>query len=123
MIIASFDKAASYNSCSITKTIWKVSQKSIIKVTKSLKLIHINLISLITSIMINKQYYILFKNNYNKILKIYDLKFKDQVYDWYIKFKILIKNHLKFTINHLQINNNTEYDNGQFITALKTSEI
>ena len=94
-----------------------------IKVIKSFKFIHIDLVNFITLIMISKQYYILFKNDYNEILKIYDLKFKDQVYNWYIKFKVLIKNYLKFTINCLWIDNDIEYNNGQFITALKTSKI
>ena len=65
----------------------------------------------------------MFKNDYNEILRVFNLKSKDQIYEWYIKYKTLIENHLESTIKHLQINNDIEYDNNQFITALKASNI
>ena len=53
----------------------------------------------------------------------YSLKSKDQIYEKYIKYKTLMKNHLKLIIKCLQTDNGTEYDNDQFITTLKTSDI
>ena len=123
IIIISLNNIILYDLCSMTKATQKVLQRFMTKVMKPLKFIHIDLISPITLMMISKWYYIVFKNDYNKIFKIYSLKFKDQIYDWYIKFKTLIKNHLKFIIKCLQINSDIKYNNGQFITILKTLKI
>ena len=90
---------------------------------KPLKLIHTDLVRSIASTMNSEQYYILFKNDYSEMLRIFSLKLKDQTYEQYTEYKALMENHLESIIKHLQSDNDTEYDNDQFITALKTSDI
>ena len=123
MMIASSDNIESCDSCLMMKATQKISWQSMIRITKSLKLIHIDLMKSITSIMNDKQYYILFKNDYSEMLRIFSLKLKDQVYEQYIKYKTLMENHLESMIKCLQTDNNIEYDNDQFITALKAFDI
>ena len=88
-----------------------------------LKLVNTDLVSPVATTLTGEHYYILFKNDYNDVIKVYGLKLKDQIYEKYIEYKTLIENCLKSIIKHLQINNDTEYDNDQFITALKASDI
>ena len=83
------------------KATQKVSHKFMTRAKKLLKLIHIDLIDFVTTILTDKHYYILFKNDYSSVIKVYNLKSKNQVYNKYIEYKILIKNHLKSTIKHL----------------------
>ena len=111
------------NSCSMVKATQKVSCKPMIRAKESLELIHTDLVGPVMTTLTGEHYYILFKDDYNDVIKMYDLKSKNQIYDKYIEYKTLIKNHLKSTIKHLQINNGTEYNNDQFITALKASDI
>ena len=99
------------DSCSMVKATQKISHKSMIKVKKSLKLIHIDLMGFVTIILTDEHYYILFKNDYSGVIKMYNLKSKNQIYEKYIEYKTLVKNHLKLTIKHLQINNDIEYNN------------
>ena len=89
------------NSCSMVKATQKVSYKFIIRIKKPLKLIYINLMGSVVITLIDECYYILFKNNYNSVIKVYNLKLKNQVYEKYIKYKTLIENYLKLTIKHL----------------------
>ena len=105
------------------KVTQKVLYRPMIRAKKLLKLVHTNLVGSVVITLINEHYYILFKNDYSGVIKVYSLKLKDQVYDKYVEYKILIENHLKSTIKCLQINNDTKYDNDQFITALKASSI
>ena len=72
-----------------------------IKVKKPLKLIHTDLVGPVTITLIGECYYILFKNDYSGVVKVYDLKLKDQIYDKYIEYKALVKNHLKLMIKCL----------------------
>ena len=123
MMIVSLNNIESCDSCSMMKAIWKISQQFKIRITKSLKLIHIDLMRFIMSTMNSKWYYILFKNDYNKMFRIFSLKLKDQIYEQYTEYKTLMKNYLESTIKCLWTDNNIEYDNDQFITALKTSDI
>ena len=57
--------------------------------------------SSVTITLIDEHYYILFKNDYNDIVKVYDLKSKNQIYNKYIEYKALVENHLKSTIKCL----------------------
>ena len=109
--------------CSMMKAIQKVLCRSITRAKKLLELIYTNLVSPVATTLIDEHYYILFKDNYSSVVKMYSLKSKDQIYNKYVKYKTLVENHLKLTIKHLWTNNDTEYDNDQFITALKTSDI
>ena len=72
-----------------------------IKIKESLKLIHTDLVSSVVTILIDEHYYILFKNDYSSVIKMYNLKLKDQIYKKYIKYKTLVENHLKSTIKYL----------------------
>ena len=107
----------------MVKATQKVLHKSIIRVKKLLELVHTDLMGSVTITLIGEYYYILFKNDYSSVIKMYNLKLKDQVYEKYIEYKTLVENHLKSTIKCLQINNGTEYNNDQFITILKASGI
>ena len=111
------------NSCFMVKVTQKVLCRPMIRIKKPLELIHTDLVGPVTTTLIDECYYILFKNNYSGVIKVYGLKSKDQIYEKYIEYKALMKNHLKLMIKHLQINNGTEYNNGQFITTLKASGI
>ena len=99
------------NLYSIVKVTQKVLCKPITRAKKPLNLVHTDLVSSVTTTLIDKHYYISFKNDYSSVIKVYDLKLKNQIYEKYIKYKSLVKNHLKSTIKHLQINNGTEYNN------------
>ena len=88
-----------------------------------LELIHTDLVGPVATTLTGERYYILFKDDYSGVVKVYGLKSKDQAYEKYIEYKALVENHLKSTIKRLQTDNGTEYDNGQFITALKASGI
>ena len=107
----------------MVKATQKVSHKLIIRVKKLLELIHTDLVSSVATTLTDEHYYILFKNDYSDVVKVYDLKSKDQVYEKYIEYKTLVENYLKLMIKHLQTDNGTEYNNDQFITALKASGI
>ena len=101
----------------------KILYKFIIRVKKPLELIYTDLMSSVTTTLTNECYYILFKDDYSGVIKVYDLKLKNQIYKKYIEYKTLVKNHLKLMIKHLQTDNGTEYNNGQFITTLKAFDI
>ena len=107
----------------MAKATQKVSYRPMIRAKEPLELVHTDLVGSVVTTLTGEHYYILFKDDYSGVVKVYDLKLKDQVYEKYIEYKSLVKNHLKSTIKHLQINNGTEYDNDQFITALKASDI
>ena len=92
---------AVYDLCSIAKATQKVLHRFIIRIKKLLKLIHTDLMSSVMTILTDECYYILFKNDYSDVVKMYDLKLKDQIYDKYVEYKTLIKNHLKLIIKHL----------------------
>ena len=77
----------------------------------------------VATTLTDKYYYILFKNDYNDVIKVYNLKSKNQIYKKYIKYKTLMKNHLKSIIKCLQINNGIEYNNDQFTIILEASNI
>ena len=109
--------------CSMMKVTQKVLCKPIIRVKEPLELVHTDLVDSVAITLTNEHYYILFKNDYSDVVKVYNLKLKNQAYEKYIEYKTLVKNHLKLTIKCLWTDNGTEYDNGQFITALKTSDI
>ena len=111
------------NSCSIAKATQKVLHKPIIRVKKPLELIYTDLVGPVATTLTGEHYYILFKNDYSSVVKVYGLKLKDQAYKKYIEYKALVENHLKSTIKCLQINNSTEYNNDQFIITLKASGI
>ena len=83
------------------KATQKVSHKLIIRVKKPLKLIYTDLVSPVTTTLIGECYYILFKNDYSDVIKVYSLKSKDQVYEKYIEYKALVENHLKSIIKYL----------------------
>ena len=117
------DNKAACDLCSIMKVTQKILCKLIIKIKKPLKLIHTDLMSSVVITLIDECYYILFKNDYSSVIKMYDLKLKNQIYEKYIKYKTLMKNHLKLMIKCLWTDNGTEYDNDQFIITLKTSDI
>ena len=90
-----------YNLCSMAKAIWKVLCKPITRVKKPLELVHTDLVNSVAIILTDECYYILFKNDYSDVIKMYDLKLKNQVYEKYIEYKTLVENHLKSTIKHL----------------------
>ena len=87
--------------CSIVKVTQKVLCKPMTKIKEFLELIHTDLMSLVVTTLTDEHYYILFKNDYSDVVKVYDLKLKDQIYEKYIEYKSLMKNHLKLTIKHL----------------------
>ena len=114
---------AACDSCFMAKVMQKVSHRFITRAKEPLKLIHTDLVSPVATTLTDECYYILFKDNYSDVVKMYGLKLKDQVYDKYIEYKTLVENHLKLIIKYLWTDNGTEYNNGQFITALKASGI
>ena len=79
----------------------KILCKFMIRVKESLKLVYTDLVNPVATTLIDECYYILFKNDYSSVIKVYDLKLKNQIYDKYIKYKALIKNHLKLMIKCL----------------------
>ena len=83
------------------KVTQKVLCRLIIRVKEFLELVHTDLVNPVMTTLINEHYYILFKNDYNNVIKMYNLKSKDQIYEKYIKYKVLIKNYLKLTIKCL----------------------
>ena len=89
------------DSCSIVKVTQKVLYKPMIRIKEPLELVHTDLVSLVVTILTDEHYYILFKDDYNSVVKMYDLKLKNQIYDKYIEYKALVKNHLKSIIKHL----------------------
>ena len=114
---------ATCDSCSMVKATQKVSRRPMTRAKEPLELIHTDLVGPVTTTLIGECYYILFKDDYSDVVKVYDLKLKDQTYEKYIEYKALVKNHLKLTIKCLWTDNGTEYNNDQFITALKASGI
>ena len=109
--------------CSMVKVTQKVLCKSMIRVKKFLELVHTDLVGPVVTTLIDKCYYILFKNDYSGVIKVYSLKLKNQIYEKYIEYKTLVENYLKLMIKCLWTDNGTEYNNGQFITILKASGI
>ena len=95
------DSETACNLCSMMKAIQKISHRLIIRVKEPLELIYTDLVSSVTITLIDECYYILFKDDYSSVVKIYNLKLKNQIYEKYIEYKILIKNHLKSIIKHL----------------------
>ena len=87
--------------CFMIKVTQKVLCKLMTRIKKSLKLVHTDLISSVVITLTDECYYILFKNDYSDVVKIYNLKSKNQVYEKYIEYKALIENYLKLTIKHL----------------------
>ena len=95
------DSEAVCNSCSMVKTTQKVSHRPMTRAKEPLELIHTDLVNSVVIILIDEHYYILFKNDYSSVVKVYDLKSKNQVYEKYIEYKALVENHLKSTIKCL----------------------
>ena len=85
----------------MVKVTQKVLYKPIIRIKKPLELIHTDLMSSVTTTLTDEHYYILFKNDYSSVVKMYGLKSKDQIYEKYIEYKTLIENHLKSMIKCL----------------------
>ena len=85
----------------MVKATQKVSCRPITRAKKPLKLIHIDLVGSVTTTLTGEHYYILFKNDYSDVVKMYDLKSKNQIYEKYIEYKALVENHLKSTIKCL----------------------
>ena len=90
-----------YNSCFIAKATQKVLHKLMTKVKEPLKFIHTDLVNSVVTTLTDEHYYILFKNDYSSVIKMYNLKLKDQIYEKYIEYKTLVENHLKLIIKHL----------------------
>ena len=113
------DSEAACDLYSMAKVTQRVSCRPMTRVKELLELVHTDLVGPVATTLIGEHYYILFKNDYSGVVKVYGLKSKDQVYNKYIEYKTLVENHLKLMIKHLWTDNDTEYNNGQFITALK----
>ena len=111
------------NLCSMVKVTQKVLCRPMTRAKEPLELVHTDLVGSVVITLTGECYYILFKNDYSDVIKVYGLKLKNQVYEKYIEYKALVKNHLKLTIKHLWTDNGTEYNNGQFTTTLKASGI
>ena len=92
---------AACDSCSIMKVTQKVLCRPMTRAKKPLELVYTNLVGSVVITLIDEHYYILFKNDYSNVIKVYDLKLKDQVYKKYIEYKILIENYLKSIIKCL----------------------
>ena len=92
---------AACNLCFMVKVTQKVLCRPMTRAKKSLELVHTDLMSSVVTTLTDECYYILFKNDYNDVIKVYDLKLKDQVYDKYIEYKTLVENHLKLMIKCL----------------------
>ena len=71
------------------------------KVKESLEFVHTDLVSSVVTTLIGECYYILFKDDYSSVVKMYNLKLKNQIYKKYIEYKTLMKNHLKSMIKCL----------------------
>ena len=87
--------------CSMVKATQKVSCKSITRVKEPLELVHTDLVGPVVTILTGEHYYILFKDDYSGVVKVYSLKLKDQAYEKYIEYKALVENHLKLMIKCL----------------------
>ena len=87
--------------CSMMKATQKVLHRPMTRVKKPQELIHTDLVSSVVTTLTDECYYILFKNDYSGVVKVYDLKLKNQIYEKYIEYKALMKNLLKSTIKHL----------------------
>ena len=83
------------------KATQKVLHRLMTRAKKPLELVHTDLVGSVVTTLNGECYYILFKNDYNSVVKVYDLKLKDQIYEKYIKYKTLMENHLKSTIKCL----------------------
>ena len=55
----------------------KVLYKLMTRAKKPLELIYTNLINSVATTLTDKHYYILFKDNYSSVVKVYNLKSKD----------------------------------------------
>ena len=95
------DSETACDLCFMMKATQKILHKPIIKVKEPLKLIYTDLVGSVTITLIDECYYILFKNDYSGVVKVYDLKLKDQIYDKYVEYKALVENHLKLMIKCL----------------------
>ena len=76
-----------YDLCSMVKMTQKILYRPMIRVKKPLELVHTNLVSSVMTTLTGKHYYILFKNDYSSVIKVYGLKLKDQIYNKYIDIK------------------------------------
>ena len=61
----------------MAKAIQKVLHKLIIRAKKPLELVHTDLVGPVTTTLIGECYYILFKDDYSSVVKVYGLKSKD----------------------------------------------
>ena len=92
---------AACDSCFMVKVTQKVLCRFMTRVKEPLELIHTDLVGPVVITLTGEHYYILFKDDYSSVVKVYDLKSKDQIYDKYIEYKALVENHLKLTIKCL----------------------
>ena len=92
---------AACDSCSMIKVTQKISCRPMTRIKKLLKLIYTDLVNLVAITLTGECYYILFKNDYSDVVKMYGLKLKDQVYDKYAEYKALVENYLKSIIKCL----------------------
>ena len=95
------DSEAACDLCFMVKATQKISCRPMTQAKKPLELVHTDLVNSVATTLTDEHYYILFKNDYSGVVKMYDLKLKDQVYDKYIEYKALIENHLKLMIKYL----------------------
>ena len=66
-----------------------------------MKLIHINVSEFIPTMFFNKQYYMIFKNDYTDLKRPYFMKTKNETAKHFKEYKNLIKNQLKTRIKYL----------------------
>ena len=85
--------------------------------------IYFNLVRSISFIEFNNyKYFITFKNDYIKYLKIYYIRFKSEIFIIFLRFKIYLES-LEYKINRIYINNNNEYINKKFINYFIYNDI
>ena len=65
------------DSCSMVKVTQKVLCRPMTRAKKPLELVHTNLVGSVMTTLTGEHYYILFKNDYNDVVKVYNLKLKN----------------------------------------------
>ena len=110
------------DACAQSKAKRHVSKQAHRAVT-TLKLVHINVSELISATFFSKQYYVIFKDNYISLEKLYFMKIKDKTAKHFEVYKNLIKNQLNTNIKHFQSNEGGEYAGTKFINILKKAGI
>ncbi len=119
---SSFEKICEF--CMIERQQAEISRFSMTYVIKILKLLHLNLIELLSIVWIDDySYFLLIKNDFSLLIFVYSLKLKSETHHKLIEFKTLMKKQINMKVKRLQVDEEDEFRGHKWENWCKETEI